>query len=168
MLLLTVLIKQHPDAARALSAVCTLPQGRNALSDYVADCAAYLRILCAWDGIDALRASADAMWHGQDQSDVLRSMPTLQQLTNKALDAAVGGRSANVAFHALRHAMIEDAISLFRAQTAGASADCAAASPSAVARSARPPKPAAPVERARRTPEAARRRDGISKFAPGS
>lgn len=109
-----------PDAARALSAVCTLPQGRNALSDYVADCAAYLRILCAWDGIDALRASAGAMWHGQDQSDVLRSMPTLQQLTNKALDAAVGGRSANAAFHALRHAMIEDAISLFRAQTAGA------------------------------------------------
>ena len=112
------------EAARALATVCSAPQERNAQAEYVTECAAYLRALCAWGGAGGLRGDADwhAGWHGATPRDVLRALPQLQQLTAKAVELAGGGRFGNGALHALRHAVIEDALCLFRAQSAGAAA----------------------------------------------
>ena len=116
-----IVLAGHAEVMRettaTLAGVCSMPQGRSAASDYVADCASYLRALCAWSGVDGLRGSVDSAWHGLHARDVLRALPPLQQLTNRAMDAASGGRDSNPPIGTLRHAIIEDALWLFRAQT---------------------------------------------------
>ena len=121
-------IADHGDAlvkaTLALAGVMTNKQDRHPQAEYVAECAAYMRALCEWGGAGGLlRANADAAWHGSSPRDVLRAMPQMQQLTDRALEAASRGRfERNLALQSLRLTIVEDALCLFRAQVAGAAA----------------------------------------------
>ena len=111
-------------AARALSTVCAAPEGRNAQADYVAECAAYLRALCGWDGAGSLRSDDAAVqeWVTLPPREAMSVLPQVQALTARALECAALGRSANGALHALRLGVLEDALCLVRVQSAAATA----------------------------------------------
>lgn len=104
---------------RELAAVCSEPEGQHAQSQYVSECAAFLRALCGWGGVSTLREAdgeAARVWSSLPLRELASDLPRLQLLTAAALECAGLGRSANGALQSLRLEIVEDALCLFRLQ----------------------------------------------------
>ena len=112
-------------AVKELAIMCGGAPEDNVLADYVRGCALHIRALSRWDGCTSVGAAAGAAmaeWRTKPLREVVARLPQLQQLSGNALLLAASGSSADGSvkgvMQMLRHAVVEDALSLFRIEAA--------------------------------------------------
>ena len=105
-----------------LPGVCSAPEGDpmlRAQADAVADAADYVRQLREWPEAAALRTHGGAQqWRTRPIHLVTAGLPRMQRLLAQALECAGRGPSATASLQALRCAVAEDALCLFRRECA--------------------------------------------------
>ena len=111
-----------PECGAELPGVCSAPEGDpmlRAQADAVADAADYVRQLREWPEAAALRTHGGAQqWRTRPIHLVTAGLPRMQRLLAQALECAGRGPSATASLQALRCAVAEDALCLFRRECA--------------------------------------------------
>lgn len=87
---------------------------------YVALCAGYVHALCGWADAASLRLGGTPnAWRDAPLHRVRDRLPPMQELLGRVLECASLGMSPSAPIEALRLALVEDALCLFRACVAG-------------------------------------------------